>query len=574
MAFIIPPHVPPHFPPPFPHPVTPTVISTGFADATGSAYRVTTDQLLVVDAGAGTVSAVNPHSHARTLLGSGFNAPHDIALSLDGQHAYVSESPGTLLRLGLNNLNRSAAMVIASGLNGIDQIALDEAHGFAYVAEFTGGTIQRITLANGARKSMAAIANPRGLLVTADGRFAYVSNDVGNLTRFDFSNGTNAVIAGGFNGPRHLTWADSGQNSLWVAQPNPSGTVLRVDLTQTPARVTTITTTAPANPYSVAVLSPGQIAITSAHEVSVLDLSSSRLSATGPILIAIGFIPADLTHLPGGYADTTMNPGYFFQVKDCPFGGTLPLMINWQGARGQTANYYQVKVNGVLATSPFSDYLWNAPLNTFESVTTTPQNGFYLLRNTGQLWLNEWLGMLLDTGGYPNGLNTISVHLFSDMNPASEIGTGTDPGRSATVMIDNTRPTAIIEQILQQPGNVPINTCGIVISGAPTFTFTVTASAPAHLQAWSLGANWGDNRSMSIASDDYSNHVSPTRVWAGITDTTVPPGPSPWNATVARDPTSTHCAHSFVLTAWDRVIDGWGYIHPQVSYQKSITLLL
>jgi len=28
------------------------------------------------------------------------------------------------------------------------------------------------------------------------------------------------------------------------------------------------------------------------------------------------------------HADTTVDPTYFFQVKDCPFGGTLPLMIN------------------------------------------------------------------------------------------------------------------------------------------------------------------------------------------------------------------------------------------------------
>jgi hypothetical protein len=44
-------------------------------------------------------------------------------------------------------------------------------------------------------------------------------------------------------------------------------------------------------------------------------------------------VPADATHLPGGYADTTADPSYFYQVKDCPFGGTLPLMINWEHAR-------------------------------------------------------------------------------------------------------------------------------------------------------------------------------------------------------------------------------------------------
>jgi len=32
----------------------------------------------------------------------------------------------------------------------------------------------------------------------------------------------------------------------------------------------------------------------------------------------------------------TANPSYFDQVKDCPCGGTLPLMINWQAAHSGT----------------------------------------------------------------------------------------------------------------------------------------------------------------------------------------------------------------------------------------------
>lgn len=553
----------------------PTTISSGFADAMGSAYRLTTDQLLVADAGAGTISAVNPHTHVKTLLGSGYNAPHDIELSVDGLHAYVAESPGTLLRVNLSNLNRAAATVVASGLNGIQQIALDEAHGFAYVAEFTGGTIQRITLAGGAKKVVATIAYPRGVLITTDGRFAYVSSDAGTITRFDFSNNTNIVTVSGLNAPRHLTWADAGQSAILFPQPNPSGTVLKVDLTKSPAVATAIVASVPANPYSVAVLSSNQILITSANVISEVDLSASLFSAAGPILLGIGFIPADIIHLPDGFADTTMDPSYFFQVKDCPFGGTLPLMINWQAARTAGANFYQVWVNGVLVTSAFSDYLWSVALNEFELHTTVPQNGYYQLRSSGQIWLNYWLGLLLDTTGKSNGINTISVKLFSAESAGSEIGLDTDTGRFASVMIDNTTPTAILEQILQQPGNIPISTCGLVTTGAPTFTFEITASASAYLLGWSLSAYWGDNQSTTVASDNYSNHITPSRIWTGLTDATVPPpGPTLWNAYVSGDPTSKHCAHSFFVDAWDRVINGWGYVHSTASYQKSITILL
>src|ERR1700756_3340995 len=102
----------------------PTVIASGFGDLGGSCYRLSTDQLYVADGGLGDISAVTAHTHVKTVLGGGYKAPGDIELSVDGLHAYVTENPGTLLRLSLTNLNRAAATVVASGLNGIDQIAL------------------------------------------------------------------------------------------------------------------------------------------------------------------------------------------------------------------------------------------------------------------------------------------------------------------------------------------------------------------------------------------------------------------------------------------------------------------
>ena len=77
-----------------------------------------------------------------------------------------------------------------------------------------------------------------------------------------------------------------------------------------------------------------------------------------------------------------------------------------------------------------------------------------------------------------------------------------------------------------------------------------------------------------MSADDYTNHITPTRLWTGVHSGIVPPPrPAPWDATVGGDPTSIHCAHTFWLTAWDRVINGWGYIHGAASYHKSITLL-
>src|SRR6266487_449530 len=429
---------------PIPAPVT---IATGFADLLGSSYRLATDQLYVADAGAGTISTVNAHTHAKAVVGTGYHAPSDVVLSVDGLHAYVAERPGTLLRLSLTNMNRAAATVVATGFNGIDQIALDEAHGYAYVAEFTGGHIQRVTLSSGSKAVVATIANPRGVLVTSDGRFLYVSNDAGRITRFDLVTHTHVVVATGLNGPRHLTWADAGESIILFPQPNPTGRVLKADLTKTPATVTQIAGPTSPAPYSVAVLSSNQLLIASATVVAEVDLTASVYSAAGPIFLGIGFVPADATHLPNGYADTTMDPTYFFQVKDCPFGGTLPLMINWEHARSVGANFYQVFIEGPVGPpaqvkQAFGDYLWSVPLDEFELRTTSPTtpDGYYLLRSPGEIWLNYWLGLLLDTTGRPNGLNKISIKLFSAEDPASEIGSAADPGRFASVMIDNTVP--------------------------------------------------------------------------------------------------------------------------------------
>src|SRR5262249_14792714 len=147
-----------------------------------------------------------------------------------------------------------------------------------------------------------------------------------------------------------------------------------------------------------------------------------------------------------------------------------------------------------------------------------PGGGFYLLRSAGQIWLNYWLGLLLDTTGRPNGLNTISVKLFAAQDTTTEIGSAADPRRAAKGMIDNPVPGVGILALLHEPGNVLVNTCAIVNTGAPTFAFRVTASAPlSHLLGWSLIAYWGDNKSKVVASDSYSNHVSPSKLWAGIT---------------------------------------------------------
>ena len=62
----------------------PVTIATGFADLVGSSYRRSTDQLYAADAGSGNIIAVTAHTHIKTVLGTGYNAPSDVELSVDG----------------------------------------------------------------------------------------------------------------------------------------------------------------------------------------------------------------------------------------------------------------------------------------------------------------------------------------------------------------------------------------------------------------------------------------------------------------------------------------------------------
>ncbi len=69
-------------------------------------------------------------------------------------------------------------------------------------------------------------------------------------------------------------------------------------------------------------------------------------------------------------------------------------------------------------------------------------------------------------------------------------------------------------------------------------------------------------------------------MWHGLpggTPASIVPSPA-WDCAVPgpvppRDPTSWHCAHTFYLGVWDRVINGWWYLH-YADYHKSVTIML
>lgn len=518
-----------------------------------------------------------------SVIGAGYNQPEDIKVSSGGRYAYVTERSGNLLRVDLSNANRAAAQQLASGMVAPHQIALDEGHGQAYVPEYTAtatGRIWRIDLSGGVKTAVfTGLQCCTGLLVTKDLAYAYVAEQVSGanrVARINLATGKREILVSGLVAPFFMEWGDETESRIMLAERDPANRITMLNLGATPVTATTLLSGVPSRPSSMVQVRPGIMIVCSDAAITQYDLSGILLA--GPLFMGIGLVPVDHIINAGnngtdGYADTTDNPGYLLQVKDAPFGGALAIMVNHNAARLAGAAYYKVLVSQVTpaagpAVEPrqgFADYLWNAAKNSFIPQTTVPDaGGFYPVRLPYQIWYNPQLGYLLDTSMLANGLVVIDIRLYNSAKveiPVASI-------HSRRVRIDNQWPVANIEKILHDGLEVPV--CAIVNSGSDKFSFRITASDPqGHLLSWNMSALWGDNKSASVGGDSYSSHVSPTRQWAGVTSGEVPA----WHAAVPGDPSSTRCAHTFYLGVWDRVINGYGYIHYQ-TYHKSITIWL
>jgi hypothetical protein len=512
---------------------------------------------------------------AYRVLGTGYTQPEDVKVSANGKTAYITERSGNLLRVSLvgpGAPNRAAASVVASGMTAPHQISLHEDHACAYVVEFGGaGQLIRVALPGGAKTPVAfGLQNAIGLVVSNDLQHAYVSEQAaggGRVRRVTLNSGAIDAVADGLTAPFMLSYVDAGQSALLVPERDPSNRIKMIDLGTAPASVTTVAAGLPNRPSSAALVMGSRLVVCCDSVLAGVELADAMFTGSGPLLMGIGHVP--VSRINSGYADTSVDPGYFFQVKDSPFGGALPLQFNHPRARLLGAAYYKVFVDGAEVNAPWGDYRWNNALNSFEFVPIVPDaGGFYAVRGAGELWFNAWLGLVRDSSDFANGLHTLQVRIYTPAKaPIATAGITTQ----VQLMLDNTRPTAAIPSISHN--GTPIGACAIVTTGPDAFRFEIVAADPQqHLLSWSLVALWGDNKSATIASDSYAAHVSPSKLWGGITGM-VPAAPASWQATVPGDPTSSRCAHTFVLNVWDRVINGYGYIH-HASAHKSITIMI
>jgi hypothetical protein len=348
-----------------------------------------------------------------TVLGTGYTTPEDIKLSADGIHAYITERTGNLLKVALTNANRSAATLVASGMTAPQEIALDEVHNSAYVVEYEPiGALIKVNLTTGTKTTIIpGLNNAVGLVLSSDLQYAYISEqttgpDKGRISACLLSNGSRQTIVKGLTAPFFLRWLDATQSLLLVPERDPAN---RIDLINVAAKTSqVIISGSPFRPSSVALPNPNQIIVCCDQVIDIYALTPQP-QLGGPLLMGIGFIPFDQIAPTGpqtGRADTTVNSNYFYQVKNTPFGGMLPLMVNHQQAANDGAAYYRVQVDGQIRMDSWTDQKWTGVQ--YVGITTSPSTvngkvGCYPVHPVGELflWMNPSLGSLMDSTSLP-----------------------------------------------------------------------------------------------------------------------------------------------------------------------------
>lgn len=476
-----------------------TDILSGLAGAGGCDFRSSTGELFYVEF-AGNLSKTNPISPAHAVIGTGYANPEDIELSADGVHAYITERSGNLVKVSLSTPNRSSATLIASGMVAPQQMALDEAHNTAYVVEFApAGHLYRINLTSGVKTPIPVTLNSAvGLAVTSDSQYAYVTEQAtSSIRKIRLSDGFATTIVTGLTAPFFLTWGDPAQASLLVAERDPVNRVTRVDLS-------TNTTSLVAGGFSSR---PGAMALMGSSQMLVHGETTLSLVEFlpflpgGPLFMGFGFIPFDkVVQTPGpnlGLADTTLPAGYFYQVKDTPFGGTLPVMINYPAATALGATHYRIKADGIVRLDSWTDEKWNGVMFAPETVSPVAVNfqpGFYPVRTSPFLYMNPALGSLMDSTGLSNSIHNLVVE-FVRPNPlpfaTSPILLSTTP--LLNFRVDNNPCRGVLAE--PKAGSNTADSCGILRYTAPTDAVSMgfTASHPNNFADYSFGLIRGHN---------------------------------------------------------------------------------
>jgi hypothetical protein len=385
---------------------------------------------------------------AYSILGTGYQQPEDVKLSGDDLHAYITERTGDILRVSLANGNRANATVVSSGMTAPQQIFLDEAHHAAYVVEYSAsGRLLHIDLNNGQQTVLLSkLDRAIGLLLSNDLQFAYISEqtegaDKGRVSCFTLSNGTRTPLITGLTAPFFLTWEDPAtETTILVPERDPANRIIRINISTLAHNV--VANGVSFRPSSVDVTHAGEMLICCDQVINEVEFQPVIFQPTGPLLMGIGNIPFDKVTV-AGLADTSVDPTYFYQVKNTPFGGTLPLTVNHLRAFEDGAAFYRIWVDAAFRNDSWSDEKWNGlhyvPQLTAPA-TVAGKAGFYPVHPLNELflWLHPELGGLVDSTNLTNGLHTITLEFVNAAGGPVEFSA------PLTILIENNKCVATI----------------------------------------------------------------------------------------------------------------------------------
>lgn len=288
----------------------------------------------------------------------------------------------------------------------------------------------------------------------------------------------------------------------------------------------------------------------------------------GPVMGSVGLIPTTKINAAG---KATTDPGYYVKVDNAAFGGALNVIGNRTtmsslyatGARKYRILHAVPRSNTFLPLiSSWRNYKWNGSDYVLETFSADGNNQ-YPMPNPGVDYSIDDLLVQFNSAGMDTGTHRFRVEFFKS-NGSSSVPTAS---QTLSLFIDNRLPYVGIDSI--KHGAQEVSACGIEqIGPAPDgLTFRVTAHDPeGNLRAFSFKAHYGENKTVSIFSENYSSAVPPGANWSGVQDFAVLTNPNPWRPPV-------QCAYSFTVRASARTTNGYGYIG-HTSYFRTLTLLM
>ncbi len=275
--------------------------------------------------------------------------------------------------------------------------------------------------------------------------------------------------------------------------------------------------------------------------------------SSGPVIAEVGLIGTGLI-AADGYCNVTMP--YYIMPQQAAFSGTLNLIGNvatltslWAaGARKyQVMHRFGTAAPWTPILQSWANYEIVGPNDVWQSFGPDA-SGYYTMVDPALPYTIQNLLFQWTTSAEPDGLHQFQIHFFN----AASVAVPSTP-QVLALALDNQPATVKMINVLH--GGAPVSPCAIVNLSSLTDGVQLVYEAydpEGDLYSLQLSAEYGQDVTTSIYSDNYSAHATPAHIWQGVTSDTRPVPPAVWV------PPYT-CAYLFKVSAWTRTTNGYSY---------------